>query len=52
MLIDLQSDKSFAFTNGCMTYLTRPDKFYTKANSNTSTYLEISQLFTTDSSGF
>ena len=52
MIIDLASPITNAFANTMNSYLTRPNKFYNKAKSVTASYLDVNNLYSTDSCGF
>ena len=40
------------FATTSQTQLTRPDKFYSKSGSSTSNYIDITNLYNVDTSGF
>lgn len=52
MLVDLASPITNAFATTMNSYLTRPYKFYNKAKSVTASYLDVNNLYSTDSCGF
>jgi hypothetical protein len=52
LLLDLTGSTLYAFTKSSHTFMTRPDKFYNKAESATSRYSSSYQLFTDSTSGF
>ena len=52
MLVDLASPITNAFSTSMNSYLTRPNKFYNKAKSVTASYLDVNNVYTTDSCGF
>jgi len=52
VLIDLASPVTSAFATSMNSYLTRPSKFYNKASSVTASYLDVNNLYSTDTCGF